>query len=116
MGPDLAGVASRLDQDALLWSILDPNRDLAPEFQAWTFVHEDGEMLVGRILKEDLDSLVILDAEGLEHTWDPDLVGGRREDLSSMPGDLAQKLSDSELRDILAFLGAQTIEPEKEGK
>ena len=116
VGPDLAGVASRLDQDALLWSILDPNRELAPEFQAWTFVHQDGAMLVGRILSEGPDSLVILDAEGLEHTWDPDLVEGRREDLSSMPGDLAEKLSDSELRDILAFLGEQKSESEKERK
>jgi cytochrome c1 len=32
------------------------------------------------------------------------MVEGRRRDLSSMPEDLAEKLSDSELRDLLAFL------------
>ncbi len=104
VGPDLAGVAARLDQDALLWSILEPNRDLAEEFQAWTFLHQDGTMVVGRVLEEGAEKLVILDAEGVRHTWEPGLVEGRRRDLSSMPEDLAEKLSDSELRDLLAFL------------
>ena len=61
-------------------------------------------MVVGRVLEEGPEKLVILDAEGVSHTWEPGLVDGRRRDLSSMPEDLAEKLSDSELRDVLAFL------------
>lgn len=107
VGPDLTGVGSRLTQDEILWSILDPNRDLAEEYQAWTFLHQDGSMVVGRIVEETATELLILDAEGVEHTWEPDLVEGRRKGLSSMPEDMWEKLSDSELRDLLAFLQGQ---------
>lgn len=116
VGPDLTGVASRLDQDALLWSILEPNRELAEEFQAWTFLHQDGTMVVGRVLEEGPKKLVILDAEGVKHAWEPELVEGRRRDLSSMPEDLAEKLSDSELRDVLAFLSQLKEKPVQGGK
>jgi len=57
-----------------------------------------------------------LDAEGVKHAWEPDLVEGRRRDLSSMPEDLAEKLSDSELRDVLAFLSQLKEKPVQDGK
>ena len=72
--------------------------------RSWTFALADGTVLVGRILSEGQDGLVVLDAEGQEHELGPEDVEARRKDVSAMPSDLAEKLSDRELRDLTAYL------------
>jgi len=104
VGPRLDGVGSRLSADQLLESILLPNATLAEGYQSWTFALADGTILVGRIVSEGKEGLLVLDAEGQEHELGPDDVEARRKDVSAMPGDLAEKLSDRELRDLTAYL------------
>ncbi|MDA0947883.1 MAG: HEAT repeat domain-containing protein, partial [Planctomycetota bacterium] len=104
VGPRLDGVASRLSQSELLQSILEPNAALAEGYQSWIFALTDGTVLVGRLVEDDEDGVVVLDAEGERHELAADEVEARRKDVSAMPADLAEKLSDRELRDLAAFL------------
>jgi len=104
VGPRLDGVGSRLSQSELLQSILEPNAILAEGYQSWIFALTDGTVLVGRVVEEDQSGLVVLDAEGERHELAPGEVEARRKDVSAMPADLAEKLSDRELRDLEAFL------------
>lgn len=104
VGPRLDGVASRLSQGELLQSILEPNAALAEGYQSWIFALTDGTVLVGRIVEEDGQGVVVLDAEGQRHELAADEIDARRKDVSAMPADLAEKLSDRELRDLVAFL------------
>ena len=106
VGPRLDGVGDRLTRDQLLESILAPNATLAEGYQSWTFALSDGTVLVGRIVEEDDTGLVVLDADGESHELGPDDVEARRKDVSAMPGDLAEKLSDRELRDLTEYLAS----------
>lgn len=107
VGPELSDVGSRLNSLQLLRSIIDPNGELAEGYENWIFGLDDGTILVGRILGEDAQLLRVLDAEGVEHELDPGEVELRKRDVSAMPAGLADSLNMRELRDLVAFLGAQ---------
>ena len=88
--------------------MLEPNGELADGYENWIFALDDGTLLVGRILSESVELLVVLDAEGVEHELLPAEIELRKRDVSAMPQGLADSLSLRELRDLLAFLSAQT--------
>ena len=102
-GPALDTVGERLTSQALLRSIVEPNRDIAEGFQSWILV-ADGESFAGRII-EETDELILLETsnkEVLEFT--PDELEVRKRDVSAMPGDISGYLSRREMRDLLAYL------------
>ncbi|MCC6405654.1 MAG: HEAT repeat domain-containing protein [Planctomycetes bacterium] len=104
VGPVLRGLSSRSTRLAVLESIVEPNRKIARGYDAVQFVTVDEEVLEGRILSETPDAIRVLDAEGNEHELHPADVAARRPALSAMPSGLAQHLSASEMRDLVAFL------------
>ena len=88
----------------ILTSIVDPNRDVSEDFESWTLLLDDDEVLSGRILSEDAESLVLIDAEGYVYDVKPAEVRERRRALSSMPEGLSGFLTRSEMRDLIEYL------------
>ena len=107
VGPDLTQVGARLDRRALLRAIVDPNAEVAPEFENWVFALASGEVVVGRVVEETPERLVVQTPQKETLELAPAEIEGRRRDLSSMPQDVASHLGRRELRDLIAFLSEQ---------
>lgn len=104
VGPDLSNVNRGLDRQRLLQSILEPSRQMAPEFQPRTIVLRNGRTMTGIRLRSST-SEVLRDTSGQNRSFNRDDIESMVESTTSfMPGGLANLLTVRELRDLLAFL------------
>lgn len=103
-GPNLSHVGGRDKADWLLDAILQPNRDIAPQFMPRVILLKDGTVHVGIRLRSYTFEQ-IRDAQGRNHTFNRDDVESI-EDLTTsfMPTGLPLTMTDRELRDLMAFL------------
>ena len=102
--PDLSGVALTKNRDYLLESILDPNRAIAPGFEAVTVKLKAGSNYTG-VVKADDDATVVIDTgEGAVVHIDKKQVDTRTKGLSPMPQDIAKPLSKRDVRNLVEFL------------
>ncbi len=104
LGPDLASVASN-GPEKLLVAILDPNREVAPNFMAWRAVLKDGDEVTGILVREEGPTLVLRQAGGQEVVIRRDsLASLENSGRSLMPEGLEEGLDPSQLADLLAHL------------
>jgi len=104
VGPDLSVIQDRGDRGWLLRAILQPARDVAPEYLPRTVTLKDGTSATGIRLRSWTREQ-LRDANGYTVTFDKDEVASIRElETSLMPPGLVYTLTDHELRDLLAFL------------
>jgi putative heme-binding domain-containing protein len=109
IGPDLTSVTGRMTRDRLLQSILQPSREIAPQFVPWLLVTDDGRIRTGLSLgvSNDGRSERFIDSEGQEFTLDLETIEARRASSKSiMPEGLQDSLTIGELRDLLALLSS----------
>jgi len=106
VGPDLSFIARQGDQRAILQSILEPNREVAPQFYPVLLDLKDGTQFTGILLRSSSVD-VFRDLTGKERTFQKaDVVRRTELKTSLMPTGLVASLTDVELRDLLAFLGS----------
>ncbi len=67
VGPDLSGIAGR-GPDALLSDILDPNRNVEPDYVVLTAATRRGQVLSGLLAEETATTVKLRRAEGVEET------------------------------------------------
>jgi putative membrane-bound dehydrogenase-like protein len=104
VGPDLSFVVHQGDRKAILQSILEPSREVAPQFYPTQLELTDGTTFTGILLRSS-DRDVFRDLTGKERTFrKTDIV--ERADLrtSIMPTGLVAMFTDTELRDLITFL------------
>ncbi len=104
VGPDLSGIAGR-GPDALLSDILDPNRNVEPDYVVLTAATRRGQVLSGLLAEETATTVKLRRAEGVEET----LLRSEIEQLRStgqslMTEGLEQSLSLQDMADLIAFL------------
>ena len=106
VGPDLAGANAR-SPETLLQDLLDPNRQIAPDYAAYEIIPKTGEPAVGLIASETAQRLT------LRHPGAPDSSWARSEireiratGRSLMPEGLEEGLSHQDVADLLSFLRA----------
>jgi putative heme-binding domain-containing protein len=104
VGPDLAGIGNR-PTEALIEDLLDPSKEVAPDFRDFILVTRDGRQLSGLLAAETASSVTLRRAEGVEDT----VLRTEIEDLrttgkSLMPEGLEQVLRPQDVADLLAFL------------
>src|SRR5439155_2084846 len=58
IGPDLSGIATH-SRETLLVDILDPSRQVPPDFVSYTLVTADGEVMTGLVIAESAASVTI---------------------------------------------------------
>jgi putative membrane-bound dehydrogenase-like protein len=104
VGPDLTHVGRQADRLGLLRSILEPDRDVAPQYRAHVLHLADGTSFTGILLRSSTTE-VYRDPAGRERTFAPEEIETAAElPTSLMPTGLPAGLTDRELRDLLAFL------------
>ncbi|WDQ15377.1 PQQ-dependent sugar dehydrogenase [Rhodopirellula sp. P2] len=105
VGPSLAGINKRRTRVEVLRGILDPSERIEPEWQSHTLLTVDGELFVGRILREDNDVVVVQHADGTQTKLHPDDIEVKRpNDQSLMPAGLLSAMTPQEVADLLEFL------------
>lgn len=110
VGPDLSSVGNNKDRDWLLKSILDPSAEMAPEYQPRTIILNDGRTFTGIRLRSST-SEVLRDAHGQNRSFNRGDIDSMIESpVSFMPSGLVNRLTNRELKDLLAFL--QKVSPQ----
>jgi putative membrane-bound dehydrogenase-like protein len=104
VGPDLSGSGARA-REALLADLLDPNRQVSPDFVGYTLVTDEGRVLSGLLVSETATSVTLRRAEGAQdfvlRTQIDEL---RATGKSLMPEGMEQNLSLQDVADVLDFL------------
>ncbi len=109
VGPDLSMISKQSDRLGLLRSMLEPNRDVAPQFYSTLLELEDGTVFSGILLRSS-STEVFRDAQGNERVFQKDQIVHRKELTTSlMPTGLTDQITLPELRDLLAFLADTEI-------
>lgn len=105
-GPDLTGVAVTKDRQYLLSALVDPNRDIAPGFEAVTVSMKAGTRYVGVVRDETEREMIVDPGDGATVHIRKDEVEKRTKGLSPMPQDIIKPLSKRDVRDLVEFLSS----------
>ena len=104
VGPDLSLISKQGNRREILASILEPNREVAPQFYTTLLQLADGTEFTGILLRSS-NNEVYRNNYGQEVTFQKHDIENRKELRSSlMPSGLLDTLSDQEVRDLLEFL------------
>jgi putative membrane-bound dehydrogenase-like protein len=104
VGPNLATIR-QWNPDQVLINILDPNREVAPNFVGYTVETRDGRTLDGIITDESAASLTLKRAEGLTETvLRRDIAQLSGSGLSLMPEGMESAITVEQMADLIAFL------------
>lgn len=104
VGPDLSSVSHGKGKNWLLQSILEPSREMAPEYLPRTVLLTDGTVFTGIRLRSSVKE-AMRDTNGQNRTFDRNEIESMVEStISFMPAGLTNALTVREIRDLLAFL------------
>lgn len=104
VGPDLSKIGDLGDRSWLLEAILNPNKDIAPQYLPRMITLNNGKVYTGIRLRSYVNEQ-IRDANGQNHTFNRNDVKSIQDlPISFMPTGLPMSLTDRELRDLLDFL------------
>ena len=107
-GPDLTGIAKRLQPAEVLESIIAPSQKVAPEYATTVIQTSDGQVISGRVERSTDDAVL------LRRTTDPfappvliskdNIEQQRLSPQSIMPSGLLNSLEQGQILDLLAYL------------
>jgi putative heme-binding domain-containing protein len=106
VGPDLTVVGRMMDRHRLLESILQPSREVSPQFVVWTVETEDGEVRSGVRLgtRPNGDEIYYPEKGGTFAVRPSEIINKVASRTSVMPEGLETLMTLQEMRDLLAFL------------
>ena len=109
-GPDLAGVTRRLSRKDLAEAIVYPSRQVADRYKAFQAELKDGRILTGFVTEQNAEAVTLADREQVHRFLRTEIQSLAPQTGSLMPDHLVNRLTDDEIRDLLAFLdeGAKT--------
>lgn len=107
IGPDLSRVGAALSREKLLDSILNPSKEVAPQFTTWNCVTNAGVVHTGMIVFENKGETTLGSSDGKLVTIPTiDIDTRTPQPVSVMPEKLEDRLTVVEFRDLLEFLGS----------
>jgi putative heme-binding domain-containing protein len=104
VGPELDGVATR-GLDRLLEDVLDPNRAVDQAFRSSLIRLKNGEIVAGLVMREEGEVIVV--KEGVDKETRvalKDIEARVLSQLSPMPANITEPLSEPDFYDLLSFL------------
>jgi putative membrane-bound dehydrogenase-like protein len=106
VGPELTTTAGVLDERRLIESIVQPSKEIAPQFVSWLVLTTSGESHTGVLVKElATGEQTYSDQNGqLTEFKVADIESRRPQATSLMPEGLPAQMTVQEFRDLLAFL------------
>lgn len=106
IGPDLSTVARSLDRAKLINAILDPSREVAPQYEHHIVETKSGTTLSGVLVHIGLDGSPLINALGAGRIRVPVAQVTRHDTskLSMMPFGLENTMTPHDFRDLLTYL------------
>jgi len=105
LGPDLSRIGVARSRAALTREIRTPSEWIAPNYETVTLVTKDGQKIRAIKKNEDAFSIQVMDArERLQGYVKANLQDVQHDTVSMMPTFPAQRLSDSDLNDVIGYL------------
>jgi putative membrane-bound dehydrogenase-like protein len=104
VGADLSAIRDQTTETILL-NILDPNREVKPQFLSYTLVTKSGRSLTGMITAETANSITIRQADSTSETiLRIDIEELQSTGVSFMPEGLEKQIELQAMADLLAYL------------
>ena len=104
IGADLKAIRDR-GKSAVLLNILDPNREVKPQYLSYSLLADDGRVIAGMIAGESVNSITIRRVDGTEVTvLRNNIEQLRSSGLSFMPEGLEKQIDQKQMADLLAYL------------
>ncbi len=104
IGPSLASFRNR-GAEAILVNVLDPNREVNPQYLNYVLVTADGRSMTGMITAETANSVTLRRAENVTDTVDrSDIDELRSSGMSLMPEGLEKQIDPAAMADLLTYL------------
>lgn len=104
IGAGLAAIRNR-GPEAVLLNILDPNREVNPQYSSFVVVTTDGRSVSGLIANETASGITLRDGEKVNVTIPRDQIDEMRNTgLSLMPEGLEKQISRQQMADLLRYL------------
>lgn len=105
IGPDLSEVGSKLAKEAIYVAILDPSAGISHNYESYSALTEDGQVITGLMISQTEESIVLRDAEGLDRPLArSELEGFSKLHTSLMPSNLVEQLSTEDLVNLVEYL------------
>lgn len=104
VGPDMVTVKTK-GREALLTAVLDPHKEVAPQFIAYTVNTKDGQTLAGIVTKDDASSMTIKMMGGAEVNLPrSNIKGSTSSGQSLMPEGIETGMTEQDMADLLEFI------------
>jgi putative membrane-bound dehydrogenase-like protein len=108
VGPDLTSY-NRSNLRTMLLGIINPNAEIREGFESVTILTEDGRVITGFKIDDDANTLVLRTVDGQSQTIVKSSIEEQHLNKTSlMPTGLLDGLSDTQIRDLFAFLTSTT--------
>ncbi|HLX60978.1 MAG TPA: c-type cytochrome [Planctomycetota bacterium] len=107
IGPDLTALAARYKRQDMLESITEPSKVLSEQFMNTAIKTTDGKVVVGRIVDETADKIVLRPnplETATETIKQSDIKARELSKISPMPVGLLNNFTKEEFLDLLAYL------------
>ncbi len=105
IGPDLSKVGSTFTPEKLVESILEPSKEVSPQFTSWTMTTPEGVVHTGLLVFENEGKTILGNAEGNTiELKTADVESRTPQKTSVMPDKLVDRMSQQEWIDLIAFL------------
>jgi putative heme-binding domain-containing protein len=113
VGPDLSYIGRSFTREKLIDSILEPSREVSPQFTTWNMLTRDGVVHTGMIVHENEGRTILGDSEGrTTELATIDIEERAPQRVSVMPEKLWERMTVQEFRDLLAYLQSLGRPPE----
>lgn len=104
VGPDMVTVKTR-GRDGILAAILDPHKEVAPQYIAYTFTKKDGTLVPGIITQDDATGVTLKMMGGAQVALPrAEIQGSTSSGQSLMPEGLETGMSPQDMADLLTFI------------
>jgi putative heme-binding domain-containing protein len=115
LGPDLSAIGKKYERAALLETILEPSKAIAPEFITCLVETEDGRVLLGLIESKNDKEVILKDAQSKTVRIPQDNIASITEQrISLMPELVLKDITAQDAADLLAYMMTlQAGEPQK---
>ncbi len=105
VGPNLSEIGDKLAPAAMYESILYPSAGISHNYESWLVLTDEGQTINGVLLGESADEVRIKDDKGIVHSITADSIEEKKKlELSLMPADLHELLTEQELVDLVSYL------------
>ena len=103
VGPDLTG-SDRSNLYYILQNIIDPNAVIPNAYRSSTLETKDDRVITGIVTKEDAAAVTIVTASETLIIPKNDIQSLKQGQISMMPEGLIQSMTDTDVRDLVAYL------------